>query len=75
MKPNLIKLSPQERRDFERKVGDIENYKIKLMHTSKNIAHFDLYKDIDTPNRTVYVALKKQEDVYENYETNYDTLY
>lgn len=69
----LIKLTQNEIYDLERKVGNIEAYKERIMHTSRNISQFDVYKDIDSKNRNIYVALKNRPK--DNYESTGDTLY
>ncbi len=71
--PNLVKLTQNEIRDLERKVGNIETYKEEIMRQSRNISRFDVYKDTDSKNRDIYVALKNAP--YDNYEQTNDTLY
>lgn len=70
---NLKPLTSGEARELARKVGDLHAFKSRTQKTSYEIAKFDIYKDIDSPNKDIYVALKA--DPYSNYEDTGETLY
>lgn len=70
---NLIRLTPEEARTLSRKVGDLHAFKSHIMHTSRDISEFDIFKDIDSIDKDIYVALKN--DPYSNYVEASVTLY
>jgi hypothetical protein len=63
---NLIRLTSGEATGLETKVGDLHKFKSEIMHTSRDLSEFDLFKDIDSRDKRIYVALKR--DPYTNYE-------
>lgn len=70
---NLIKLTPKEAEDLSYKVGNLHQFKSDIMRTSLNISQFDIFKDIDSRNKDVYIALKY--DPRSNYEFSGYTIY
>jgi hypothetical protein len=67
---NLIRLTQIE-------VGglgiDVHRLKKEIMHTSRDLSDFDLFKDTDTVNKDIYVTLKR--DPMLNYEDTDLILY
>jgi len=62
---NLIKLTYNEVERLAAKVGNIESFKVR--HKTGPASRLDLFKDIDTNNKRVYVANKDSsapEDTY-----------
>ena len=70
---NLIRLTPEEAKTLSNKVGDLHDFKSHIMHTSRNISEFDIFKDIDSRNKDIYVALKNNPK--SNYEDATVSLY
>lgn len=70
---NLIRLTQNEVYDIESKAGDIHQLKSDIMGTSADLSQFDLFKDIDSYDKDIYVALKY--DPYSNYEFSGYSLY
>jgi hypothetical protein len=67
---NLIRLT---QREVDGLGVDVHRLKKEIMHTSRDLSDFDLFKDIDTVNKDIYVALKC--DPMLNYEDTGLTLY
>lgn len=61
---NLIRLTQSEVNDLSYKVGDIHQFKSDYAHTARDISFFDIFKDIDSYNKDIYVAPKN--DPYSN---------
>lgn len=59
---NLIRLTQREADDLSYKVGDLHKFKSDIMNTSREISQFDIFKDIDSRDKDVYVALKYDPD-------------
>lgn len=70
---NLIRLTQEEAKELFYKVGDLHEFKSSIMGTSQSIAQFDIFKDIDTNDKDIYVALKHTP--YDNYEETGFTVY
>jgi hypothetical protein len=71
---NLIRLTQREVDDLGIDVHRfVHRLKKEIMHTSRDVSEFDLFKDIDTVNKNIYVALKR--DPMLNYEDTGLTLY
>lgn len=70
---NLIRLTPSEAIELSYKVGDLHEFKSYVMKTNRELSRFDIFKDIDTHNKDIYVALKF--DPYSNYEYSGYSLY
>ncbi len=70
---NLIRLTELEADNLSYKVGDLHEFKSDIMGTSVGISQFDIFKDIDSKDKDIYVALKN--DPYNNYEETGYTLY
>jgi hypothetical protein len=70
---NLIRLTPGEAAGLKARVGDLHRFKSEIMHTGRDLSEFDLFKDIDSRDKRIYVALKR--DPYANYEDSGISLY
>lgn len=66
---NLKKLAHNEVKNLEKKVGNIETFKVR--HKTGPASRLDLYKDIDSPDKTIYVANKDGSAPENTYETLY----
>lgn len=71
---NLVTLDYRELDRLSKKVGDIHKFKENIMNTKYQIARFDVFKDIDSYNKDIYVALKHPNQ-YDNFVASGDTLY
>lgn len=73
---NLVKPTSSELDIVLEKANYSSAHKFKedMMNTSQNIAHFDVFKDIDSSDRDGYVALKAPNQYENNTYTGY-TLY
>jgi hypothetical protein len=71
---NLIRLTQSEVESLGIDAhGFVDRLKKEIMHTSRDLSECELFKDIDTVNKNIYVALKQ--DPMLNYEDTGLTLY
>ena len=54
---NLTKLTYEEIRRLESRVGNIENFKVR--HKTGPASRLDVYKDIDSYDKDIYVDTKE----------------
>jgi hypothetical protein len=55
---NLIKLTQRDEGRLYMKAGELNRFKAKVLKSNLNLSDFEIYKDMDDPNRRIYIALK-----------------
>jgi hypothetical protein len=55
---NLTILTQREKDALRTKVGDLTLFKSKILNTKINLPDFEIYRDTDNRNSTIYIALK-----------------
>jgi hypothetical protein len=69
---NLTKLTHNEEDRLRTKVGDLNLFKSKILNSRLNLADFEIYKDMNDPHRSIYIALKHNPR-YHAIKTGYST--